>query len=256
MSTIANSSAATKAEIRALTSGHSSYFCHLFAGTQIDGDPKVYDLSGALNHASRGSGLTTTELWATSGYFSTVLAADNMLELPALNLDYAGGESLLIWWLGATSPEGSTVNFMGDNPGLTGSNGIRLRMPAAGTVAMTLNEGTTTAAMTATTGVALDGTLHSFGIFLDGVNRTVSNWIDEVEEAEEATFNSGNPIDTTTSTGLYLGGTSSGAGIDIQTRALVIMKFASADVPTYANVTTAINMLRAAPGRLIRSDVL
>lgn len=98
-----------EAEAFELISIHPYYHFHGFAGNQIAGDSKFFDMS-AGNHGVRGANLSDAGMFATAGYMSTVNpkvgVADSTIHIPPINFDYAGGERLIVWWLGAATPEG------------------------------------------------------------------------------------------------------------------------------------------------------
>ena len=158
---------------------HPRYFTHLFAGNQLADDPKVYDISGALGHATPEADLSLSALWTTTpGYASTLDPTTTVgqklrrLMLPVLMWDWAGGESLFIWGLVKAAFEAAACSFMGNNIGGSAENGFRIRVSTAGKLVLAMQQGTTYSySSTASTLSAFDGALHSFGIWMDAAAR-------------------------------------------------------------------------------------
>lgn len=251
---------------------HPRYFTHLFAGNQLSTDAVVYDISGAQGHATPEAGLSVSALWTTNvGYASTLDptggAPLTKLRMPALNWDNAGGESLLIWWLGKATAEGAATNLLGDNPGTAGNNGIRIRVASDQKLACTINEGATVDSFSSSTLLPFDGNVHSIGIWINGQTRLGYSYVDETVQVNGTPID---PINTLPSASqvsaagdlLRLGGDTqtggaSGSGLATATRALAIMKFAAADaLPTPEQVRAAMQALRAAPHLTIRRGAL
>jgi hypothetical protein len=248
---------------------HPRYFTHLFAGAQLPDDAMVYDISGAGSHAQRETDLTVSALWTTAaGYASTLdtAAVDGQrlrrLKLPALNWDWLGGESLLIWWLGKCAAEGSSTNLMGNCRGAAGENGFRVRVASTGALGLTMSEGATaTTTFTTSTLLPFDGALHSIGFWFDGRERKGYSYVDETVQVNGNTP-TGDMLPTAAQVAagtdrLILGGDSLLTGsatssIAQSTRAFVILKFAATDtLPTAEQVRQAMMQLRAAPHRPI-----
>ena len=80
------------------------------AGGQAVADGKFFDVA-AGNHGVFGRDLSRAQAWANlgSGYISTVdpvvSFTDSVIRIPAPNFDYAGGESLLVFWAGQVTPD-------------------------------------------------------------------------------------------------------------------------------------------------------
>lgn len=253
---------------------HPRYFTHLFAGNQLSDDNKVYDISGAGSHAERETDLSVSALWTTrTGYASTLdsSAVDGSrltrLKLPALNWDWMGGESLMIWWLGKCTAEGSSTNLMGNARGVSGENGFRVRVASTGALGLTMSEGSTaTTTFTTSTLLPFDGALHSISFWFDGVSRRGYSYVDETVQVN-GNSPTGDMLPTAAQVSagtdrLILGGDSllTGAAtsaIAQSTRALAILKFAATDtVPTAEQVRQAMLQLRAAPHRTILRGAL
>src|SRR5687768_9412440 len=98
---------------------HPYYHFHGYAGNQAAGDGKFFDLAG-INHGAPtvGGNLSDAQMFANAGYVSTVDpavgAADSTIHIPGVNFDYAVGEKLIVWWLGAGTPEAAAAVVMGD----------------------------------------------------------------------------------------------------------------------------------------------
>lgn len=253
---------------------HPRYFAHLFAGNQLPDDAMVYDISGAGSHAQREADLTVSAMWTTAaGYASTLdtAAVDGQrlrrLKLPALNWDWMGGESLMIWWLGKCTAEASSTNLMGTARGVAGENGFRVRVASTGALGMTMSEGATaTTTFTTSTLLPFDGALHSIGFWLDGRGRLGYSYVDETVQVD-GNSPTGDMLPTAAQVAagtdrLILGGDSLLTGsatssIAQSTRALAVLKFAATDtVPTAEQVRQAMLQLRAAPHRPILRGAL
>lgn len=270
-----------RTSVQALVSGggivggpHPRYFTHLFAGNQLSTDPVVYDISGAQGHATPEADLSVSALWTTNaGYASTLdpttTAGQQLrkLRLPALNWDNAGGESLLIWWLGKATAEGATTNLLGDNPGSAGNNGIRIRVAADQKLAATINEGATFDSFSSSTLTPFDGNVHSIGFWINGRTRLGYSYVDETVQVNGTPIDPLNTLPTAAQVTagadlLRLGGDTqttgaTGTGLATATRALAIMRFEATDtLPTPEQVRAAMQALRAAPHMPIRRGAL
>lgn len=243
---------------------HPYYHFHGFAGNQFAGDSKFFDLTG-INHGIRGANLSDAQMFADSGYVSTVDpapgATDSAIRIPAINFDYAGGEKLIVWWLGAGIPEGADVPVMGDGYG-TGSvqHGWRLRMKADGKFDLALwgdiqeNSGPSHT-------VVFDAALHSLAFAFDGTARAHGMWVDEIHHASFgsslASFGGGAVIDTRSSNTVNVGASrpasaSTTDGAAIKTRALVLIRLPAAySMPSVATLSMLFGQLRANPAKLI-----
>ncbi len=255
-----------KSAVSAQTGPHPRYHFFGYAGDQITGDGKFFDRSGMGNHAVRGANLSDTQLFATPGYVTTANpvtgATDSVLRMPNLNFDYAGGEKLLIYWIGKASPEAAAAGLLGD--GYTATYpGLRLRANANGTLQPVLYDAANGSGVFGGTsaGVPFDGNLHSLAFVLDGSAKKYGMWVDEEMEAAFGggylSFGSGASVDTRNANTFQIGSPipAAGAGTDglaTQTRSLHIIRFGASDtVPPAATVTAAIKQLRANPGKPI-----
>ncbi len=256
------------ATMRQVSGVNSSYFFHGFAGTQIVGDPKFYDTSGAGNDASFGANLSNANAWANTGYVSTVNptggSTDSVIRMPAVNFDYNGGEKLIMWWLGKATPEGSSVSLLGDGFNAT-YPGVRIRCNTAGTMQLIAVDASASSFSSTPTEVPFDGTLHSFAAVLDGQAKKFGFWVDETYAANlsgaYATFDSGNARDTRTTNTFNIGtsvpaAAASTEGLVTQTRAFVLLKLsASKTMPSIATLTPVFQALRRNPSKRILASV-
>ena len=241
---------------------NTSYFFHGFAANQAD-DSKFRDISGNPNDGAFGANLSIANAWATAGYVSTVDptggATDSVIRIPAVNLDYNAGESLLFWWLGRITPEGSAVEFAGDGGFNTTYPGWGIRVNTAGTAQIKLSDATNTYFSATSSGTAfIASTLKSIGILIKSNEKKAYLWIDDALDSNftsGSTLNSGNAIDTRTTNTVNIGTTlpasaASTTGIVTQTRACAILKFGVGQaVPTSAQITNAFAALRRNPSR-------
>lgn len=274
MRALANAVTATEG----VTTAHPYYHFHGYAGLQLAGDGKFLDLSGA-NHGLRGVHLSESQMFAAGGYISTINPAtgapDSTIHIPNLNFDYAGGEKLIIWWLGKATPEGADVPFLGDGfSSLAGQRGWRLRVRTDGKFEGALwGEGQSSGL--ASDGVVFDGTLHSLAIVWDGENRAYGMWSDEVYQWASSPlsefglnlvgFNPSVAQDTRNSNTVNIGASRPASpadggeahGIAVATRALVIMRFPSGYVlHDCLTLTSIFQQLRTNPGKLILESAL
>ncbi|ODT75482.1 MAG: hypothetical protein ABS69_10740 [Nitrosomonadales bacterium SCN 54-20] len=242
---------------------HPYYHFHGFSGTQSADDDKFYDLTG-LNHASRGANLSTSQLWTTNaGYASTIDpiggATDSVLRIPNLNYDYAGGEKLIIWWLGKVTAEGSGARMMGDGYGTTaGQWGIRFNLESSGKIQFVISDAAEIYSSMPSTSIS--ARLASFAIILDGQSRKHGMWIDEAFAMPGGSYTvlgSGAAIDTRNSNTFnvgtsYAAAAASTVGIATATRALAILRLpASYAMPSVGTLTNVFQQLRVNPGKLI-----
>jgi hypothetical protein len=254
---------------------HPRYFTHLFAGNQLATDPLFYDLSGAQGHATPGADSNVTELWANAGYASTLDPTTTVgqrlraMTLPAPNWDYAGGESLMMWWFGKASPEAAATNLFGSYDATGTQSGLRGRVSTSGKWGAAFYDGPTTTLRTLgdSSATAFDGTPHSVGLWVNGQTRTGTTWVDEVVQVNAASLLTVNTLPSAAQVSgsfdrLRLGAdtATSGAtdrGLATQTRAFAVLRFPATDtLPTAAQVLAAMQALRAAPHLPIRRGAL
>jgi len=240
------------------------YHFHGFAGNQLAGDPKFFDLA-AGNHGVFGANLSNSAAWSNAGYVSTVDPAagvtDSVIRIPSLNFDYSGGEKLIVWWLGAATPEGADVTLMGDGSNTTaGNQGVRIRMTTAGKLSNVLYGQGNSAFSGTTTGAPFDGSLHSFSVMFDGATKKYGMWVDDVLDASipnsYAQLAAGVDVDTRTTNTFNIGASSRSPGgtegSAVKTRALVILRLPAAkSVPLASELTSLFTALRANAGKPI-----
>lgn len=249
---------------------NSYYHFHGFAGDQFSGDSKFYD-KAAGNHGSFGANLSLAQAWATAGYVSTVEpvagAVDSVIRIPSLNFDYSGGEKLIVWGLGAITPEGADASLMGDCPfAQANTGGVRVRAKANGKMDVVLfGAGSVGRYSGQSTAVPFDGALHSYAFALDGTTKKYGIWVDEAYEPvfgpDYSVFSAGQDADTRNPGTWNIGAASPAPGgtegMATRHRALVILRMpASAEMPSVATLTSLFKQLRANPGRLIAEGAI
>lgn len=239
----------------------TGYFCHLFAGSQGNGDAKFYDISGALNHGSFGANLALATAWATAGFCSTTVPPgtnnDTAIRLPALGYDYLGGESLLIFWKGRCTPPGANQYLIGDIPN-SSTKGLSIRAEATGKVTPLMSDGTGKF-MVASTSVVLSATVtHSYCVAVDGNLKKYMIQEDGVEVWPLTTYNSGVAFDTVSAATLNIGTGSpapgtTGAGVASSTQALVILRGRTGQgLPS--GIAALMSRLHQNPAQLVSAD--
>lgn len=241
-----------------------NYFHHSFYGNQTSQDGKLYDISGVGNDGVRGANLSVAQMNATAGFASTVTpntgVTDSVIRMPALNLDYNAGESLILWWLGQGAAPAAQNPFLGDSLG-GATTGIRVRGGTTGKADLTIyGAGATTFFGKTSSGTIFDGTLHSFGLVINGQDKTYGYFVDEVLDAG---FSGGTyeaitgTQDTRTSNTFNIGSsapasTASLNGMAVSTRALVMIKLPSGKAcPSVAVVQSLFKALRRNPDGLV-----
>lgn len=249
---------------------HSYYYFHGFAGNQIAGDSKFFDLA-AGNHGVRGANLSDATAFTTAGYIATanpgVATEDAGIHLPSLNFDYSGGEKLIVWWLMSAAVEAAAAIVMGDGwSTTTAQHGTRVRMNTDGKFDLSL-WGATQGSSGSSHAAVFDGTLHSLAFCFDGSGRTHGMWSDEVFHTSfgstYSSFGSGAAFDTLSANTWNIGGSrpasaassAVGDGAAVKTRALAIIRLpASYSMPAVATLTSTFSQLRANPGKLLQAS--
>lgn len=241
---------------------NAAYHFAGFAGDQIAGDGKFFDRSGMGNHGVRGADLSDANMFANAGYVSTVNptggATDSVIRMPNLNFDYAGGEKLLLWWLGLATPEGSDARILGDGRTATSRPGISIRAKSTGKIdAWMYGAGGTSGATGISTSTVFDSTLHSFAFWFDGENKQYGVWVDEAVDIAIGSFDVGTVHDTTNANTFNIGTSDpvtgvTHDGIACQTRAFHMLRLSSTDTAlTQGEITNLLAQLRANPGAAV-----
>jgi len=247
-----------KSAVSAQTSPHPRYHFLGYGGENVTGDSKFFDRSGMGNHAVRGANLSEANMLANAGYVSTIESTggttDTALRIPNLNFDYAGGEKLIVYWLGKITPEANTFEWMGDGYG-SSNHGVNVRATPAGKVNVNLF-GATAAYSSNSTATAFDGNLHSVAFTIDGATNQYTIWVDEVLD-KNAGYGGGSVYDTKNSATFNVGsvvGAPGSATADyggiVQTRALHILRLAANEpIPSIANLQKMFIQLRVDPSK-------
>lgn len=243
---------------------HARYHFCASAIDQIAGDSKMFDRSSLLNHGIRGANLTDAQLFATAGYFSTINpvggSTDSVIRIPNMNLHYNGNEKLIGYFLGKITPEGASVEFMGDGGFSVSYPGWSIRVSTTGKAQFKLSDGTNTYFSASTSATVFDGNLHSLGFAINSVTKLAYMWVDEVLDSNFTSgslLNSGNAIDTRNANTVNLGtslpnAAASTEGIIVQDRALHLLRLGANDpFPAVATLTSVFQQLRADPGKPI-----
>lgn len=252
-----------------LNIAHPRYWFHGFAPAQSTDDAVFRDMV-AGNNGAFGVNLSKAQAWANKakGYISNVDpvggSTDSVIRIPGPNFDYASGESLLIWWAGQATPEGSEQQCMGSS-GATSTGGVAIRCTSAGRLAFALYGGGSSAFSTTSTDNAagkpfVSGEYHTFGILINGQARTQSMWVDGQTNVNELTLSSGTVIDTLSSntwnigTATPAGGTN---GLAMNTLAFAGLKFLATDaLPSIGQITAVMQALGRSPGGLVLAGAL
>lgn len=248
------------------TSPHPRYHFLGYGGENVTGDSKFFDRSGMGNHAVRGANLSEANMLANAGYVSTVDpvggSADSVLRIPNLNFDYAGGEKLIMYWLGKATAEGASVRGLGDGYGAS-YPGFATLVYSTGGLQLVLSDGTGQYFSSSTVETPFDGNLHSIAVVLDGEGRRIGMWVDEVICAflggAYGSFGGGAAIDTRNSNTFNIGAVHSAAtigaapfGIATQTRALHLLRLGASDpLPSITTMTQVFTQLRPDPSKPI-----
>lgn len=247
-----------------LNIAHPRYWFHGFAPTQSTDDAVFRDLV-AGNNGVFGANLSKVNAWANKakGYISNVDpisgATDSVIRIPGPNFDYNGGQSLLIWWAGQCTPEGSDTHLMGSSAS-SAAGGMAVRLHSTGRLSFVLyGGGNSRFSSTTTDNVAgkpfVAGEYHTFGILVNGRDKTQSMWVDGQINASELVLSSGDPVDTLSSatwnigTAAPAGGT---IGVAANTLAFAGLKFLASDtLPTIGQITAAFQALGRDPRGLL-----
>ena len=255
---------ALMSDLGAYMAPHPRYHFHGYAGDQITGDSKFFDRTALGNHGVRGANLSEAQMFANAGYMSTIDpvggATDSVLRMPNLNFYHAGGEKLIIYWLGKATPEGSDQPLIGDGGSAT-YPGFRVLCKAAGTIQLALyDSGGGSDFCGTSTAIPFGGALHSIGVVIDGQNKKYAFWVDDALDASMSGAYANFALsgrDTRNSNTLNIGQgapavAASTFGMAVQTRALAILRLSATDaVPSIATLTNVFKQLRANPSKPI-----
>lgn len=249
---------------------HPRYWFHGCATLQAADDGVFRDMV-AGNNGAFGANLSRAQAWANraSGYISTVNpvggSTDSVIRIPGPNFDYANGQSLLIYWCGQCTPEGSDSDIMGTSNN-TSQNGVRVRANSSGRLSFVLYDTAPTSGFSSTSSddaagkPFVAGECHSFALFIDGQKRQQSFWIDEQVNISQLQLNSGNNVNTLSSAAWSIGtATPTGGtnGIATKTSTFVGLKFLATDtLPTVGAITDVLRALRRDPSGIILAGAL
>ena len=249
---------------------HPRYWFHGAAALQCADDSVFRDLVGNSNGAF-GANLSVANAWTNiaSGYVSTIDpvggSTDSVIRIPGPNFDYMGEESLLIFWAGQATPEGSDTDIMGTSSS-TAANGVRVRCNSTGRLTFSMYDTAPTSRFgTTTTDNAagkpfVAGERHSFGLLIDGQNRLQYMWVDGQINVNAVTISSAADVNTLSSavwsigTAAPAGGTT---GIATKTQAFAGLKFLGTDtLPEIGNITAVAQAFHRNPAALILAGAL
>jgi len=234
-------------------------------GDHINTAVKWFDRSGMGNDATFQATITAAAAWANAGYCTIPdpVGTTALMAIPALNFDYAAGESLFIFWRGLATPEGTDYPVMGDSGqnSATFAKGVALICKTTGKMHLRLYDaaGTATAGGDTTTTVFSATVENSFAVMVDGVSRTYCYWANGVREAAFASnflsFGGGVAIDTVAGRTFKLGGSdivtaSTQWGVLQKVRQLHILRRA-AGLGTPAGIDAMVMNLHKDPTRLV-----
>jgi hypothetical protein len=257
-------SVAVMSDLMTLTGPHPRYHFHGYAGDIISGDGKFFDLSPLGNHAVRGANLSEANMLANAGYVSTVDpaggATDSVLRMPNLNFYHAGGEKLILYWLGKATPEGTDQPLIGDGGSAT-YPGFRVICKTTGVIQLGMYDSGGGSDFSGTSsGVPFDGTLHSIGVVIDGAAKKYAFWVDEALDASMSGAYGNFALsgrDTRNSNTFNIGQGSPAAaastfGMVVQTRSLHALRLSATDtIPSIATLTNVFKQLRVNPSKPI-----
>ena len=248
--------------------GSDGYHYAGWARDQIATATKLFDQSGNENDAVLQASVAAATAWATAGLFTlpNPTGLTDLAEIPTLDFDYAGGETLLLFWRGFATPEGSDMPLLGDtgDGSATTRQGLNLICTSAGKMKFWLRDsaGALSASGTSTATCFEASVEHTLAVCLDGLTRKYAFYVDGVREAAFVpnflTFASGATPDTRSGRTLKLGGSgrvSGGVqdGIASQTRALHVLRRAiGLGAPT--GIDDIVANLHRDPTRLVSAE--
>lgn len=248
--------------------GSDGYHYAGWSRDQIATTTKLFDQSGNGNDAALQAGVSAATAWATAGLFTmpNPTGTTDLAEIPTLDFDYAGGETLLLFWRGFATPEGSDMPLLGDtgDGSATTRQGLNLICTSAGKMKFWLRDsaGALSASGTSTATCFEAAVEHTLAVCLDGLTRKYAFYVDGVRESAFVpnflTFASGATPDTISGRTLKLGGSgrvSGGVqdGIASQTRALHVLRRAiGLGAPT--GIDDIVANLHRDPTRLVSAE--
>lgn len=248
--------------------GSDGYHYAGWSRDQIATTAKLFDQSGNGNDAALQAGVSAATAWATAGLFTmpNPTGTTDLAEIPTLDFDYAGGETLLLFWRGFATPEGSDMPLLGDtgDGSATTRQGLNLICTSAGKMKFWLRDsaGALSASGTSIATCFEAAVEHTLAVCLDGLTRKYAFYVDGVRESAFVpnflTFASGATPDTISGRTLKLGGSgrvSGGVqdGIASQTRALHVLRRAiGLGAPT--GIDDIVANLHRDPTRLVSAE--
>lgn len=209
------------------------YWLHVNADAAFKGDTSLKDKSMNLNDFTFGDDLSSSQALAMSRYVTTIDPTvgepDSVMRSPSLSYDYENNESILIYFKGRITPEGSNQIFMGDTFSTT-SSGISFRVRPTGQIDLFLGdpEGGLFSGPTSEGVVFSDDETHSFAFYLDGHLRSYKWYIDGAADSALILFGGGVSKNTASSDTFNVGSGSAypggSAGVATRTNTLAILR--------------------------------
>lgn len=239
-----------------------------WARDQIATATKLADQSGNGRDAVLQASVSAATAWATAGLFTipNSTGTTGLAEIPTLDFDYAGGETLLLFWRGFATPEGSDMPLLGDtgDGSATTRQGLNLVCTSTGKMKFWLRDsaGTLSASGTSTATCFEAAVEHSLAVCLDGLTRKYAFYVDGVRESAFVpnflSFATGATPDTISGRTLKLGGSGRAAasvqdGIASQTRALHVLRRAI-DLGAPTGIDDIVANLHRDPTRLVSAE--
>lgn len=159
------------------------YFLRFIAPrTPASADKKAWDNSGNRNDGAFQTNLTAAAAWANVGALTQknpdTSGELTMVSFPAFDFNQAGGETMLIFWKGRATPEGTDQPMMSNTVNAATANGIRVVCNATGAVgfiAYQASGGLSATAPTASQVCFETSVTHSFAICLTGAASGLTN---------------------------------------------------------------------------------
>ena len=233
---------------------HPAYICHLYAGNLTADDSKFIDSTGQ-NDGVRGANLSIAQMGANAGYATAIGpltgSLDSVIHLPITGFDFNSGEALLFYWRGKAAAPAAQRTIMGD---MQYAYGIKTRIDTSGYVDMMMYGAGGSFQVGTSSNTVADGTVHDFAFFVDGRNKRVYKWVDG-SLALTATSYAAASGDAKSLLNWNIGcsaGLLDQTGVNCSTRLFAMLRWgATSALPDVTALTTAIQRLRANPGRLL-----